>query len=216
MLRITAMASAVLITIGFSLLGAAPVLGAELVLRPPTDAPVLDPFRPPSGPFGPGNRGIEYATEPGDLIRAAADGTVTFVGAVGGNLFVTVAHGSGLRTTYGFVGHTLVRRGAAITEGEVVAEADGPFHFTLRRDRDYLDPVLWFGVLERRVWLVPHVGSARPQSPQAPSSGWAAAWARVREVPAAPGGQRESSRYTPLRPVWAPDGAISAPAEAPR
>ena len=33
---------------------------ALVVLTPPVDAPVLDPFRAPAGPYGPGNRGIEY------------------------------------------------------------------------------------------------------------------------------------------------------------
>ena len=28
------------------------------------DAPVLDPFRPPPNPYGPGNRGIDYVLEP--------------------------------------------------------------------------------------------------------------------------------------------------------
>ena len=31
---------------------------------PPVDAPVTDPFRPPTSPYGPGNRGVEYASVP--------------------------------------------------------------------------------------------------------------------------------------------------------
>lgn len=215
MLRTTATAMAVIIIIGVSISIAVPAVGAELVLRPPTEAPILDPYRAPSSPYGPGNRGIEYATEPGELIRAAADGTVTFVGAVGGNLFVTVAHGAGLRTTYGYVGQTLVRRGASVTAGQVVAEAHGPFHFTLRRDDEYLDPARWFGVLERRVWLVPHADSPRTRPARAPSA-FARQWTQVQEVPVDPGGQPESSRYTAQRPVWAPDDPTSESAEAPR
>ena len=45
-----------------------------VVLTPPVDAPVLDPFRLPAGPYGPGNRGIEYDTEPGEIVLAAAGG----------------------------------------------------------------------------------------------------------------------------------------------
>ena len=41
---------------------------------PPVEAPVADPFRPPTTPYGPGNRGLEYATAPGTPVRAAADG----------------------------------------------------------------------------------------------------------------------------------------------
>ena len=32
---------------------------------PPVEAAVVDGFRPPTTPFGPGNRGLEYGTEPG-------------------------------------------------------------------------------------------------------------------------------------------------------
>ena len=41
---------------------------------PPVDAPIADPFRPPAGPYGAGNRGLEYATSPGDVVRASAAG----------------------------------------------------------------------------------------------------------------------------------------------
>ena len=37
---------------------------------PPVDAPVVDPFRPPAGPYGAGNRGLEYGTRPGTEVRA--------------------------------------------------------------------------------------------------------------------------------------------------
>ena len=79
--------------------------------RPPVDAPVTDPFRPPLTPYGPGNRGIEYATVPGTLVRAAADGLVVFAGPVAGALHVTVLHGDGIRTSYSFLAVIRVRRG---------------------------------------------------------------------------------------------------------
>src|SRR2546426_469687 len=44
-----------------------------VLYRPPVEAPVTDPFRPPLTPYGPGNRGIEYATVPGASVHAAAD-----------------------------------------------------------------------------------------------------------------------------------------------
>src|SRR5688572_15830060 len=70
---------------------------------PPVDAPVVDPFRPPAGPFGAGNRGLEYGTPPGTEVRAAADGTVVFAGSVAGTRHVTVKHADGLRTSYSFL-----------------------------------------------------------------------------------------------------------------
>ena len=33
----------------------------SVIYTPPVDAPIQDPFRPPATPYGPGNRGIEYA-----------------------------------------------------------------------------------------------------------------------------------------------------------
>src|SRR5689334_24427189 len=70
---------------------------------PPVDAPVVDPFRPPTSRYGPGNRGLDYGTQPGDTVRAAADGVVIFAGEVGGTLHVTIRHADGLRTSYSFL-----------------------------------------------------------------------------------------------------------------
>ncbi len=41
---------------------------------PPVDAPIADPFRPPAGPYGGGNRGLDYDTTAGDVVRASAAG----------------------------------------------------------------------------------------------------------------------------------------------
>jgi len=134
------------------------VTAAPVVFRPPTDAPVLDPFRLPDGQYGAGNRGIEYDTTEGDLIVAAAGGEVVFSGAVAGSLFVSVEHPGGLRSTYGFVSNLLVRVGARVEAGDVVARAAGPFHFTVRLDGAYVDPAGLFGrarSLITRVTLVP-------------------------------------------------------------
>src|SRR3954447_23500507 len=67
--------------------------------QPPVAGRVVDPFRPPATPFGPGNRGIDFATRPGDAVRAAGPGTVIFAGQVGGVLDVVLLHGDNLRTS---------------------------------------------------------------------------------------------------------------------
>ena len=36
----------------------------SVTYRPPVDAPVVDPFRPPAERWSAGNRGVEYATDP--------------------------------------------------------------------------------------------------------------------------------------------------------
>ena len=135
---------------------AASAAGAQLVFRAPTTAPVLDPFRLPNGPYAAGNRGIEYDTRAGDVIAAAADGEVVFAGAVARSLFVTVDHGDGLRSTYGFVAHLLVSQGDQVVVGDEVAVAGGAFHFGTRLHGDYIDPATLFGARSISVRLVPH------------------------------------------------------------
>ena len=139
-----------------------PSAAVGVVFSPPTDAAVLDPFRLPNGPYGAGNRGIEYDTDDGAPIVAAAAGTVAFAGPVAGNLFVSVDHPGGLRSTYGFVGHIVVDEGEPIERGGLVAIADGPFHFTARLDGNYIDPAPLFGRRRVSARLVPHHSSIDP------------------------------------------------------
>ncbi|MFP5489044.1 MAG: hypothetical protein ACLGHQ_12150, partial [Acidimicrobiia bacterium] len=51
---------------------------------PPVEANVRDPFRDPGCPWCPGNRGIEFATRPGQPGTAVAAGRGSFVGTVAG------------------------------------------------------------------------------------------------------------------------------------
>ena len=135
--------------------------GDALVFRPPVDAPVTDPFRPPQDPYGPGNRGVEYDTEPGDVVRAAAAGTVVFSGAVAGSLYVTVDHGGGVVSTYSYLQRISVRTGTQVAQGQVIAIAGERLHFSVRVNGSYADPAGFVGVRRVRVRLVP-LGSWRP------------------------------------------------------
>lgn len=121
---------------------------------PPVDAPIIDVFRPPPAPWLAGNRGLEYDTEPGQLVRASSAGTVTFAGQVGGDLFVTVLHGSGLRTTVAFVDHIVVATGDRVSQGTVLAVAGESMHFTARRNGNYIDPETLFWTVRVVVRLV--------------------------------------------------------------
>jgi murein DD-endopeptidase MepM/ murein hydrolase activator NlpD len=112
--------------------------------RPPTDAPVLDPFRPPPEPWLPGNRGIEYATPVGAAIGAIGPGIVAFAGPVAGRLVVTIDHPDGLRSSYVGLARIDVRRRQVVAAGEQVGVVVGPFHLGVRRGTTYLDPAsLW-------------------------------------------------------------------------
>ncbi len=146
----------VAMVIGLVLSGCPGVGAGEVVFSRPTTAPVLDPFRLPDGPYGAGNRGIEYDTVAGDVVVAAGGGIVVFSGSVAGDRFVSVDHPGGLRTTYGFVRTALVRRGASVERGDALAVAGGPFHFTVRLDGHYIDPEPLFGTARTTVHLVPH------------------------------------------------------------
>lgn len=120
-----------------------PLAGRPLVVRA---------WEPPASTYGPGHRGVDLAAEPGDPVRAAASGRVSFAGRVAGRGVVSIeVAGSGsplLRTTYEPV-LARVTRGDEVVAGQVVAVlGPGPFHcaagclhWGLRRADAYLDPL---------------------------------------------------------------------------
>ncbi|EME99899.1 peptidase [Streptomyces mobaraensis NBRC 13819 = DSM 40847] len=113
---------------------------------------VLRGWDPPAAPWARGHRGVDLAAAPGDAVRAAADGVVSFVGTVAGRGVVAVElPGTGdppLRTTYEPV-VAGVRRGDRVEAGAVLGElgpgpwhcAAGCLHWGLLRGREYLDPL---------------------------------------------------------------------------
>ncbi|MGH9136590.1 MAG: murein hydrolase activator EnvC family protein [Acidimicrobiales bacterium] len=136
--------------------------------RPPVDGPVVDAFRPPVTPFGPGNRGLEYRTVPSTPVRAAAAGLVVFAGQVGGSLHVSIDHRDGLRTSYSFLASIAVRRGQVVGQGDIVGTAGDRLHFSARAGDVYLDPASLFAASgPTRVRLVPD--RSRPRRPDGPS-----------------------------------------------
>lgn len=164
----------------------------RLMFRPPVDAPVTDPFRPPQDPYGSGNRGIEYDTEPGDVVRAAAAGAVVFSGAVAGSLHVTIDHGGGLVSSYSYLQRISVRAGVEVAPSQVIAIAGERLHFSVRANGSYVDPFGFIGVQRIRVRLVPV--RAAPRTADRPDS--------LNAVPPPPG----RSVHSPTGP-GGPDGA---------
>jgi len=135
--------------------GAAAAGPAAVTYRPPVDAPVVDPFRPPPHDWNAGNRGLEYATAAGSPVAAAAGGEVVFAGQVGGGLHVVVLHDDGIRTSYSFLRSVSVRRGDRVAQGQAVGTAADRFHFGARAGDAYLDPARLFGDGPPEVHLVP-------------------------------------------------------------
>ncbi len=123
--------------------------------RHPVDAPIVDGFRPPSDPYGPGNRGLEYGTAPGARVTAVAGGTVTFAGSVGRSKFVVVQHPDGIRSTYGYLLDIDTEPGRPVVAGQPIASARAGFHLTARRGGTYLDPLLFLAAECFVVRLVP-------------------------------------------------------------
>ena len=77
---------------------------------------VVDGFDPPDSPYGAGHRGVDLAGAPGQPVRTALPGTVTYAGPLAGRGVVVVGHGP-TRTTYEPVA-------ASVSVGDVVAAGD--------------------------------------------------------------------------------------------
>ncbi|MGF7238086.1 MAG: M23 family metallopeptidase [Frankia sp.] len=126
-------------------------MGSEATaFRPPLNGPltVTRRFEPPLTPYGPGHRGVDFADPPGTRVVAAADGTVSFAGAVGGHGVIAVTHGA-LRTTYEPVS-PMVRIGQVVEAGQPLGVLQqghqscpvaACLHWGLLRGAAYLDPL---------------------------------------------------------------------------
>lgn len=138
------------------------------LLPPPV---VVNPFRGPTGPFGPGHRGADLAGVPGQPVLAARDGVVFFAGPVAGRQTVSVQHDDGLRTTYEPL-IPVVTAGEPVTAGQVLGLLepghascpDACLHWGARRDRlVYVDPLVLLRPPRVRLLPVPEVWPPRPE-----------------------------------------------------
>lgn len=138
-----------------------------LALTAPADAARADPagvwpldprpemvarFDPPDVVWGAGHRGVDLAGRPGQPVRTALPGRVTFAGRIAGRGVVVVGHGD-TRTTYEpvaagvHIGDVLAR-GAVVGTLEVVGSHCFPracLHWGWLRGETYLDPLLLVG-----------------------------------------------------------------------
>lgn len=121
---------------------------------PPVEAPIVDRFRPPNSAYGPGNRGLEYRTVPGQVVRASADGVVAFSGSIGSEQYVSIQHDAELRTTYSYLASRSVVRGQRVRQGEKIGTTGSRFHFGARRNGVYIDPETLFGEVITEIRLV--------------------------------------------------------------
>jgi murein DD-endopeptidase MepM/ murein hydrolase activator NlpD len=143
----------------------------------PVPGQVVRPFDPPKVKYGPGHLGVDFATAPGTLVRAAGPGTVVFAGTVAYSRHVVIRHAGNLRTSYSFLATIRVREGDLVRAGDVVGTTGGVgeqhdgkvVHLGLRVGDTYVDPMQLFnGVdLAARVHLAP-VGTDPPTDERTP------------------------------------------------
>jgi murein DD-endopeptidase MepM/ murein hydrolase activator NlpD len=135
----------------------------------PVGGPIVDHFRAPACRWCPGNRGIDDATKPGDPVRASGAGVVSFAGRIGADLYVTVQHADGLRTSYAYLATVVVTVGEVMSQGAELGTAALSVHFGVRRGDVYLDPELLLAGWRPVARLVPTDGALpRPRPAGAP------------------------------------------------
>ncbi len=120
----------------------------------PLDGPpiILRRFAPPAQVWLPGHRGVDLATRPGQVVRAAGPGLVGYAGPLGGRGVVMILHAEGLRTTY-LPLHASVRRGQRVQRGDVIGTVEDNvghcrahcLHWGLIQTGHYQDPLLLIG-----------------------------------------------------------------------
>jgi len=96
------------------------------------------------------NSGVDIDARAGSPVRTVARGKVEFANLVPGvGSCVIVAHGQGYYTIYMHTSKILVKQGAMVSSGDIIAEAGGtadsasPFHFEIRKLKKALDPAEW-------------------------------------------------------------------------
>lgn len=157
--RVSVMA-AVIVVVASSVAAVDPMAGASdahsdhPAWSPPVDGDVVRPFHAAANRYGAGGHaGVDYRAPAGTPVRAAGQGVVSFTGQVAGAVFVVVAHGHDLRTTYAPMASVSVRRGDRVERGTPLGTASGrglhaqvpeTLHFGLRRDDTPVDPLRLF------------------------------------------------------------------------
>jgi murein DD-endopeptidase MepM/ murein hydrolase activator NlpD len=122
----------------------------------PVSGSLLRPFDPPGSPFGAGHRGIDIGAPSGTTVVAPDPGTVTFAGTVAGHLFVTLAHGGELVSTYSWLSGILVQQGDLVARGQPIAasggchpgDVDPCLHLGVKLNDAYVDPLDYLSPLD--------------------------------------------------------------------
>lgn len=146
------------------------------------EPPIVAGFDPPEEQWGAGHRGVDLLGAPGQNVRSALPGTVSFAGSLAGRGVVVVDHGP-TRTTYEPVAATL-EVGASVAAGAPIGTLQsGGSHCAPRAclhwgwiegAETYLDPLRLVGggpVRLLPLWRADPVGPASPTA-RSPYAGW--------------------------------------------
>ncbi|MEU4396330.1 M23 family metallopeptidase [Kribbella sp. NPDC023855] len=150
-------------------------------------------FEPPPKPWLPGHRGLDLSGSPGQQVRSATPGTVTYAAPLAGRGVIVITNGP-LRTTYEPVIPT-IRVGATVTPGTPIGHLSAAgshcapatcLHWGLRQATTYLNPLSLLPHHPIRLLpLTPPRTSAPPWTPARPPD--------------------DPTGYKPARPSAAPD-----------
>lgn len=112
-------------------------------------------YRAPAHAYGPGHRGMDVTAAVGTAVVAPADGVVAFQGAVVDRPVLTLRHANGLVSTFEPLASSL-RAGDTVSRGQEIGRvstgghtAPGALHVGVRRDGEYINPMLLFGAVLR-------------------------------------------------------------------
>ena len=118
----------------------------SVCLEAPVNGGVMAPFAP-VGQFG-GHWGVDLAAVPGTVVRAPADGRVTFAGTVAGMRTVTIDVGTGTLVSVSYLEEVSVSGGTQVRQGEELgrsglAHGRSALHLSVRQAGRYVDPALY-------------------------------------------------------------------------
>lgn len=138
---------------------AVPVVGQNWTWPVPGPRAVTAPYRAPAHEYGAGHRGVDLVAVEGTTVSAPAAGIVAFRGTVVDRSLITIEHSDGLVSTLEPVTSQLTP-GDPVAAGQPVGIVSagghtprGAVHLGVRRDGDYINPMLLFGPVPRAVLL---------------------------------------------------------------
>lgn len=132
-------------------------LACASLFNAPVHGVVVRGFEPPSCDYCAGHRGVSVAVVEGSTVRAISDGTITFAGEVGGNLFVVLQFAPDLRLTYGYLKDmvndtgTEVAGGDVVTRGAVLGHSNAKVYLGVRRGHRPVNPTPYISAKRARL-----------------------------------------------------------------